>query len=413
MGEAVENVSKARFVATEPINFLLLAVQGALVTLRTFYVQERLAQNYNFSINYSSNDTCSDENITDPLEKRIQSETSFWTMWLAALSTFPPVITATFLVAASSFIGRKPILVLGAAGHLIASVTFLLVALFNLPLSLTLLAAIVLGLCGDTDAVVVVSAAYIADSSGGTSRTQRMVVLSLMIETGWGCGKVLGGLILGYSRNFPLSFAFPTILAAINLVYTTCPGLVLETVPKCKPLPAGSILKETFHTLSGFFTRFERSRRRKVSILIVIIFLQRFVKEGISDVIIIYGLGKPFCWTATFVGFFNAGADLFPAAVAAIAIKPLLKCFSDNWLIHLGLISLIAQLITCALAVNTIQLAFIGAAFAMLAVARSLSTCCSYLFLEGQFTYTVRIGMAPVTFYISAAILVIPIILNG
>ncbi|XP_072179411.1 proton-coupled folate transporter-like [Diadema setosum] len=314
MGDAVEGISKARFVATEPINFLILAVQGALATLRTFYIQERLAQSYNFSINYHLNGTCSDENNTDPLYKRIQSETSFWNMWLATLSTFLPVITATFLVAASSFIGRKPILVVSAIGHLIASGIFLLVALFELPIFISLFAAFVLGLCGDTDAVEVVSAAYIADSSFGKSRTQRMVVLSLMDSAGWGCGQVLGGLILGYSNNFPVSFAFPTILAAINVAYTTFPGLVLETVPNCKTLPAGSILKETLNSLAGFYTRFDRSRRTKALILITIICLLRFVREGIFDVIVIYGLGRPFCWTATFVGFFNASVALVPSA---------------------------------------------------------------------------------------------------
>ncbi|XP_072174622.1 lysosomal proton-coupled steroid conjugate and bile acid symporter SLC46A3-like [Diadema setosum] len=362
MGETEEHISRARFVATEPINFLIAAVQGALYTLTTFYVQDSLAQHYNYSINdYHLNSTCSDRDVTDPLEKQIQSETAWWNMWLAVLSTLPPVVTASFLVAASSFIGRKPILVIGVVCHLIAPLIYLFVALFDLPLSLTLLAAAVLGLCGDIEGVVTVSLAYVADSSVGKSRTQRMVVLSLMYEAGWGCGQMLGGLILGYSNNFPVSFAFPTILAAINLAYTTWPGLVLETVPKREPLPAGSILKKSLDSLAGFCTRFERRKRIKIVILIMIICLVRFVRESIFDVVVIYGLGKPFCWTAIFVGCFNASVALFPAAIATIVTKPLLKCFSEHWLIHFGFISFIAQLITCALAENTIQLAFIGA----------------------------------------------------
>ncbi|XP_071476542.1 lysosomal proton-coupled steroid conjugate and bile acid symporter SLC46A3-like [Diadema antillarum] len=437
MGETAEHISRARFVATEPINFLIAAVQGALSTLRTFYVQDSLAQHYNYSINYyHQNGTCSDRDVTDPLEKQIQSETAWWNMWLAVLSTLPPVVTATFLVAASSFIGRKPILVIGVVCHLIAPLIFLLVALFGLPLSLTLLAAAVLGLCGDIEGVVTVSLAYVADSSVGKSRTQRMVVLSLMYEAGWGCGQTLGGLILGYSNNFPVSFAFPAILAAINLAYTTWPGLVLETVPKREPLPAGSILKKSLDSLAGFCTHFERRKRNEVVVLIMIICLVRFVRESIFDVVVIYGLGKPFCWTAIFVGCFNASVALFPAAIATILTKPLLKCFTEHWLIHFGFISFIAQLITCALAPNTTQLAFIAsavgllrtlpeplgrslisrldsaterdAAFAMLAVAFSFSIGFSYLFFDGQFTYTVSIGMTPVTFYVAAAILVIP-----
>ncbi|XP_072174624.1 lysosomal proton-coupled steroid conjugate and bile acid symporter SLC46A3-like [Diadema setosum] len=362
MGETVEHIGRARFVATEPINFLIAAVQGALSTLRTLYAQDSLAQHYNYSINhYNLNGTCSDGDVMDHLEKQIQSETAWWNTWLAVLSGLPPVVTATFLVAASSFTGRKPILIIGVVCHLIAPLIFLLVALFGLPLSLTLLGAAVLGLGGDVEGVITVSLAYVADSSVGKSRTQRMVVLTLMYEAGWGCGQTLGGLILGYSNNFPVSFAFPTILAVINVVYTTWPGLVLETVPKREPLQIGTILQKSFDSLAGFCTRFERRKRTNVVILIVTICLVRFVRESIFDVVVIYGLGKPFCWTAIFVGCFNASVALVPAAIATIVTKPLLKCFSEHWLIHFGLLSFIAQLITCALAENTTQLAFIGA----------------------------------------------------
>ncbi|XP_071499263.1 lysosomal proton-coupled steroid conjugate and bile acid symporter SLC46A3-like [Diadema antillarum] len=211
-----------------------MAVQGAIATLRTFYVKERLEESFGHFLNQDENSTCSsNSNISDPLEKEIQSQTSFWIMWISILSAFPPIFTATFLVASSDSIGRKPILIFSGVCHLIASVIFLLVASFDLPLYVFVLGASVLGLCGDREAVSMVSSAYIADSTEGKSRTQRMAIQSFMGTSGFGTGQVIAGVILNYSHNFTICFALPTVLSALNLVYTVFPGLVLETVPDC------------------------------------------------------------------------------------------------------------------------------------------------------------------------------------
>ncbi|XP_071483384.1 proton-coupled folate transporter-like [Diadema antillarum] len=169
-----------------------MAVQGAIATLRTFYVKERLEESFGHFLNQDENSTCSsNSNISDPLEKEIQSQTSFWIMWISILSAFPPIFTATFLVASSDSIGRKPILIFSGVCHLIASVIFLLVASFDLPLYVFVLGASVLGLCGDREAVSMVSSAYIADSTEGKSRTQRMAIQSFMGTSGFGTGQPL------------------------------------------------------------------------------------------------------------------------------------------------------------------------------------------------------------------------------
>eukprot|EP00057_Strongylocentrotus_purpuratus_P001055 XP_001191464.2 PREDICTED: proton-coupled folate transporter-like [Strongylocentrotus purpuratus] len=439
--DAVEEISKARYIATEPINFLILAIQGMLTTLRTLYFRETLASDYEYNLLPQQDGNCSLPNVSNPLEVQINSETALWVMWLASISTCIPILTASVLVATSDFIGRKPILIFSATGHLIASLIYLLVSVMRLPLAVTFLAAITLGVCGDTSAAITVCTAYIADSTSGNTRTQRLVLQSLAVYAGWGFGQAVGGVLLRYLGNFPVCFAVPVALSVINLAYTVCPGVLLETMPPREHFNAKEVLCKSFKNLRGIFSRRMSEERWTVWCLITIVCLQNLVIESLHDIIIIYGLGSPFCWTADIVGYYSAAVSLFPAGVASLIVRPLLRCFSEYWLIHFSLISAIAQKVTSALAQNTVQLAIIatvvsfmrttaspvckdlisravskrehGMYFALLSFATSLMAVCSPFLVNGLFAYTNKIGFPQITFYVTSVILLIPMTLNG
>ncbi|XP_030831798.1 proton-coupled folate transporter [Strongylocentrotus purpuratus] len=358
--DTVEEISKARYIATEPISFFILTIQGMLITLRTLYIRKTLAIDYEYNLLPQEDGNCSLLNVSNPLEVQINSETALWVMWLASISTFLPILTASVLVASSDFIGRKPILIFSATGHLIASLIYLLVSVMRLPLAVTFLAAITLGICGDTSAATTVCTAYIADSTSGNTRTQRLVVQSLAVFVGWGCGQAVGGVLLQYLGNFPVCFAVPVALSVINLAYTVCPGVLLETISPREHFNAKTVISKSFKNLRGIFGRRMSEGRWRVWCLIAIVCLKELVHESLYDVIVIYGLGSPFCWTADVVGYYSAAVALFPAGVAALIVRPLLRCFSEYWLIHFSLISSISQIVTSALAQNTVQLAIIG-----------------------------------------------------
>ncbi|XP_030831541.1 proton-coupled folate transporter isoform X2 [Strongylocentrotus purpuratus] len=437
----VEEISKARYIATEPINFLLFGIQGMLTTLRTLYIQETLASDYEYNLLPQQDGNCSLPNVSNPLEVQINSETALWVMWLASISTFLPILTASVLVASSDFIGRKPILIFSATGHLIASLIYLLVAVARLPLAVTFLAAITLGICGDTSAAFTVCTAYIADSTSGNTRTQRLVLQSLVLYAGWGSGQAVVGVLLRYLGNFPVCFAVPVALSVINLAYTICPGVLLETISPREHFNAKKVLRKSFKNLRGIFRRRMSGGRWRLWCLITIVCPISLVNESIYDVIVIYGLGSPFCWTADVVGYYSAAVSLFPAGVAALIVKPLLRCFSEYWLIHFSIISFLAQIVTSALAQNTVQLAIIatvvsfmrttaspvckdlisravtkrehGMYFALLSLATSIVAVCSPFLINGLFAYTNKIGFPQITFYVTSVILLFPMTLNG
>ncbi|XP_063951513.1 proton-coupled folate transporter-like isoform X4 [Lytechinus pictus] len=394
--DAAEDISKARCIATEPINFLLLAIQGMLVTLRTLYIQETLASDYGYNLLPQQRGNCSLQNVTDPLEVQINSETALWIMWLSSISTFLPILTASVLVASSDFIGRKPILILSAIGHLIASLIYLLVSLIDLPLSVTLLAAITLGISGDTSAAITVSTAYIADSTSGKSRTQRLVLQSLATYVGWGSGQAFAGILVRYLDNFSVCFAIPVALSVINLFYTICPGILLETISHREYFNFKKVLHKSFKNLRGVFGMKASKGRRNVWCLMTIICFIMFVVESVYDVIVIYGLGRPFCWTPDVVGYYYAAVSLFPAVATAVSLfrttaSPVCK----------GLIS------------KTVRKKEHGMYFALLSLFLSLSSVCSPFVINGLFAYTIKTGFPQITLYVTAVILLIPIFLNG
>ena len=273
--DTVEEISKARYIATEPINFLLLAIQGMLTTLRTLYIRETLASDYEYNLLPQQDGNCSLLDVSNPLEVQINSETALWVMWLTSISNFLPILTASVLVASSDFIGRKPILIFSATGHLIVSLIYLLVSVMRLPLAVTFLAAITLGVCGDTSAATTVCTAYIADSTSGNTRTQRLVLQSLAVYAGWGCGQAVGGVLLQYLGNFPVCFAVPIALSVINLAYTVCPGVLLETMPPREHFNAMEVLCKTFKNLRGILSRGMSEERWTVWCLITIVCLPK------------------------------------------------------------------------------------------------------------------------------------------
>ena len=87
-----------RLITVEPLIFLIEAIQGILVNLRTEYIEYRLADSRNYSLPNiaSGNSSCwlNDTNSTDnDIRREIEAETAIWVMYLKTTSVFLPIIT--------------------------------------------------------------------------------------------------------------------------------------------------------------------------------------------------------------------------------------------------------------------------------------------------------------------------------
>ncbi|XP_054761760.2 proton-coupled folate transporter-like [Lytechinus pictus] len=435
-----EPKARSRVISVEPVVFLSLAVQGVLVNLRTQYVEARLAADYNYTLPEAGNCSLANKSA-DATGKEIESETSLWVMYMKSASVFIPIFTGTILIAASDIVGRKPILIINAFGHLLASTIFLLVAWLHLPLIVTVAAECILGLGGDSIVCVNVSFAYIADVTTGKSRVTKYTILSFMIYIGFGGSQMLVDLILQNTGNYNLTFGCAWVFAFLYVLNVSIPGILLETVEKNTKFKVVSTVKGLLKRFVRLVSVSENKRQSRLMLLIFMYMVFTLINEAIYAVITIYGIGQPFCWSPTMVGIYNVIVNACPAFVAMVVIKPLLFCMSGYIIMQVGFLSGIAILIVSAIAKTSNILVYAavavgslrtipdsltdfflskmvskheqGTAFALLSITSSIGKVLSPILLNAVYAKAVLLDFPQLTFYLAAAIYLIPIVLTA
>ena len=247
------------------------------------------------------------------LGKQVEAETALWVMYMKSTSVFIPIFSGTILIAASDFVGRKPILIINAIGHFLASAVFLLVAWLSLPLVFTIVAEFILGLSGDSVTSMHVAFAYIADTSTGQTRVIKLVIVSFLIYAGFGLSQILVDIILQYTGNYIIAFSCAVVFAILNFIYVVIPGLLLETVIHRSTF---KVIETTKKLLKGFWELLKVSADRRhirMIILFALFMVNTIVIEAVFSVISIYGLGQPFCWSPTLYGIYNVIVNVYPA----------------------------------------------------------------------------------------------------
>ncbi|XP_022099492.1 proton-coupled folate transporter-like [Acanthaster planci] len=435
-------IRRYRLVTVEPVVFLMLAIQGGFVALRTLYIEHRLAVSYNYTLPTGDvNGTCGAANATkDPTQEQIESKTALWVAYMKGVSVALPLFGALLFGAASDFIGRKPILTVSASGHLLAAALFLCVAYFNLPLFCLVVGEIILGICGDSVVPESAAYAYVTDVYQGNERSFRIFLVDVLIYLGFGASQIVVTTILQLTAsNFSIAYLTIFVTAIVNFLYVTIPRVVVESVDK-RPFSRG-VFRDLFAQIYWLFKNNTNGRRPRIILLLANMILYELVYEAVYSVITIYGLGPPFCWSETFVGVYNVIVNIAPAVASILALKLLGLCMSEYWMVYLGFLSGIALMITTSLAKTTALIAYVapsvgllrvlptpilkflatqlvkvdeqGSLFGAVAVLSSVGRALSPVVMNGIYSYTVKIGHPTVTFYVAGGILVIPLFING
>ncbi|XP_033638441.1 solute carrier family 46 member 3-like isoform X2 [Asterias rubens] len=434
-----QSTKALRLITVEPTVILICAIQGSLVALRTLYIEHRLALSYNYTLPTGSNDTCGGNHTEDPMQKRIESETALWVMYMKGISDFLPAFVAVFYGAASDFIGRKPVLIVSAVAHLTASAIFLSVCYFNLPLICLVVAEGILGICGDSVVLTSTSFAYVTDIYEGTAMTFRIFLLDLLIYVGFGGSQFGVTSILQWTNSYTIAFLVVFGAAVINFLYVAVPGIVRETI-KRRPFPRG-VVRDLIHKIYLLFKVNTNGRRVTLLLLMTGMVFYDLVYEAVYSVITIFGLGPPFCWSDSFVGVYGLLTNIVPALVGILAWRIFRVCVSEYWMVHIGLLSGIGMMTTTALAKTTTILAYVatavglfrvmpspllkylatrqvddqeqGTLFGAAALMTAFGKVLSPITLNGIYSATVTTDHPTIAFYVAAGLLVVPIILNG
>ena len=240
-------------------------------------------------------------------------------MLLSSLTSYLCIdLSATILAAASDYIGRRPIFIIASTCHLITSCIFFLVCIFELPLWLLICAQAILGLGGDTAAPEAIAMAYAADIYPKRRIAFRFVILTMVSYVGFGVSQLVMGQVLQITHNFVLSFSCAVILGVINLMYVCTPCFIPESIVHSGKIPKDMVRKLYLSYIKLFQKDVnDVKNRNKTPIVLAVTLLAfsfyKFIHEAIFDVITIYGIAAPFCWTPFETGVYAVMVNMFPA----------------------------------------------------------------------------------------------------
>ena len=258
---------------------------------------------------------------------------------------------------------------LPAVGAILNTVV-ILVAIYipSTPVYVLLVGAFCNGVYGNYSVINFAVYSYVSDVSATSGRTRQIGVLESMTYLGATLSQIIGGIWVEKTDSF--SGPFWCILAChiLILLYT------LIALPESLKLnsharPGSGNVQYYYHSVSKM-TRCGRHSKKilvnvlrflkllftnwKLALLIITFFVVEINFLGITDVVIVYSLGRPLCWEFDLIGYFLA-VKVFLNGIASLLFLPILVYMKvhDGVIVLVGLLSGAAALVTMGVATRT------------------------------------------------------------
>ncbi|NXC34922.1 PCFT protein, partial [Campylorhamphus procurvoides] len=348
-----------------PLLFLATVSVGLQGPLATQYLWDRLGAERGYhGHNDSGTAGCGNSSAgPDPLRQEVEALVSHWNLYINLGGFFASLFSVTLLGPWSDSVGRRPALILPAAGIALQTAIYLLVMYLELHVAFFLLGRLLSGLTGDYNLVLAGCFASVADTSDRHTRTFRVAILEACLGTAGMLASIGGGQwrkAQGYINPFWLAFA--SSLAA-TLYAAFC---LRESVKQRRP--ARLFTLSHYKAVYRLYMAPEHpSSRWKLALYSLAFFLIVTAHFGAKDLYVLYELGFPLCWTPDLIGYGSAASYL--AYLSSLAGLRLLQlCLEDTWVAEIGLISNIAGLVVISLAATT-PLMFTGYGILFLSMA--------------------------------------------
>lgn len=282
------------------------------------------------------------------LLQEVEALVSHWNLYINLGGFFVSIFSVTLFGSWSDSVGRRPALILPAAGMALQTAIYLLVMYLELHVAFFLLGRILSGLTGDYNLILASCFSYVADTSERRARTFRVAILEACLGTAGMVASIGGGQwrkAQGYINPFWLAFA-------ASLAATLYAAFFLRESVKQKKAAKLFTLSH-YKAVYRLYTAPEHpSSRWKLALYSLAFFLIVTVHFGAKDLYVLYELGFPLCWASDLIGYGSAASYL--AYLSSLAGLRLLQlCLEDTWVAEIGLISNIAGLVVISLATTT------------------------------------------------------------
>jgi len=288
--------------------------------------------------NGSRNDTNSHCGKSNDVEQHVQTTTSHWLLYINIANGIPSILSALVTGGASDHIGRKILIVIASAGGTINVIVILMTYYAELPKYVFLFGALISGCMGGFAVVNLAVYSYMADICSIQDRTRRFGILESMTYIGGSLGGLIGGLWLKGGSYVQPFYAVAVLYIA---VFFACiiPCLIPESV-KVKKGATFTLVTILQQNVKSFFKIFVCSEHFKILLPLLLIFL--FVEInflGLTDVVVLFSLGKPLCWSPENIGYFLSLKIAFNGFASLFLLPLLSKKLKDTVIIIIGLLS--------------------------------------------------------------------------
>lgn len=277
-----------------------------------------------------------------------------WNLYINLAGFFVGLFSVTLFGPWSDNVGRRPILILPTLGMALQAGIYLVVMYLKLPVAYLLLGRILSGLLGDYNLILAGCFAYVADVSSKQERTFRVAVLEACLGLAGMVASIIGGQWLkvqGYIAPFWLVFAV-SLCAALYSVFCLQESVVQRQ--------AGKLF--TFHHYLAVYHLYVALDRgwvwKKLVLYSLVFFLVITVHFGTREILVLFELSFPLCWSSDLIGYGSAAYYLtYLSSLAGLRLLQL--CMVDSWVAEMGLLSSISGLVVLSLA-STTPLMFTG-----------------------------------------------------
>ena len=296
----------------------------------------------------------------------MQETTSHWILYINIATGVPAILLSMIYGSVSDVIGRKLFIVLPAIGALLNTVVILVVVYIpTVPVYVLLVGAFCSGVYGNYSVINFAVYSYVSDVSAVSGRTRQIGVLESMTYLGATLSQIVGGIWVEKTDSFEGPFWCILVCNLLVLIYTAVAlpeSLKLKTRSKrpgggqvqfhSKIHTCGRNSKKVVVNLVRFikllFTNW------KLALLISTFFIVEINFMGITDVVILYSLGRPLCWEFDMIGYFLA-AKVFLNGIASLLVLPILVYMKvhDGVIVLVGLLSGAGALVTMGVATHT------------------------------------------------------------
>nr|KAG5700875.1 hypothetical protein BaRGS_012282 [Batillaria attramentaria] len=334
--------------------FLYFMALYTTTPLTTFYLNDRLHEEYGVPNTTAS---CTANESSTGIMNVVQKKQTDYNMYLNFLSNFPAFLPAMFMGSVSDRYGRKMAIYMVSLATLLKNGVYALVFHYRWPIEYMYIGNALEGFSGSYGTFLMGIYGVVADvTSASGARGFKITCVQAAIAVALSAGMTLTGYWIeasGYMQ--PILFAAGVQAFNILFVLLFLPNTMPARVTT--PLSCSAVLESI-----RVFTKATATKRRSILFLTLLAFgLGIYNLVAYINIVILYLLNFPFCWSTTHITFYN-GACTLAAWVVVISIIGLFgRVVRDDVFALVGALSGIALFLVTGMAKTASMMYIAGA----------------------------------------------------